>query len=173
MTFDPDLYKVKALTLPSDFQSDVCVEKEKIVCGFLYQINGVEVVKVDERDAIDINPYTVCRNTGVKVKGAYLYEGDLVKHGGGINQEEIGIVVWDDFKKGWCIQSNANFSGRTPLRQKNIIKIIGNCALSKDDADMFKNHSDDEDANYSGIRSDPECRSAQHLNKKARQFLPR
>jgi hypothetical protein len=173
MTFDPDLYKIKALTIPPDFQSDVCMEKEKVVCGFLYQINGVEVVKVDERDAIDINPNTVCRNTGVKVKGVYLYEKDLVKHGSSINQGEIGIVVWDDFKKEWCIQSNANFSGRSPLRQKNIIEIIGNYALSKDDADMFQKYSDDEDVKYSGIGREPECRSAAHINKLAKQFLPR
>jgi hypothetical protein len=172
MVFDIDLYKVKALTLPPDFIMDDCKGDEKVICGFLHNNGNSVFVKNDVEDT-RINPSAICRNTGVKVKGIYLYENDLVKHGSGINNAEIGIVVWGEFEKGWCIQSNANYSGRSPLGRKNIIDVIGNFALSKDDADMFQKYSDDEDAKYSGIGREPECRSAAHINKLAKQFLPR
>lgn len=166
--FDVNLYKVKALTLPWDYQLDNPREKEKVVWGFLHQIDGEVYV-----DKEQINPYTICRNTGIKVNGEYLYEEDLVRFGSGVSPIEIGIVVWDEYEKAWCIQSNTNFSGRTPIRNKNIMEIIGNYALSEKDGKMFQVYSDKEDAKYTGIKGDTECRSKQRLNKISKQFLPK
>lgn len=163
--FDPDLYKVKAIALPDNFNSDL---KRKIICGFLYQKGNNEYVKNDNEDRW-VNPYTICRNTGVKIKGVYLYENDLVN----VDSKGVGRIVWGDFEKAWCIQTNANYSGRSPIRRQYITEIIGNYTLSDDDANMFQKYSDDEDAKYSGIKSEPECRSTAHINKLAKQFMPR
>lgn len=171
MTFDIDLYKVKALTLPHDFPADVCTGEENIICGFLYHKENYVFIKNETEDTW-VNPYTICRNTGVKENGVYLYEFDLLRCKRGCG-EELGIIIFDNFNKAWAIQSNNNHTGRSSLKSTNIISVIGNVLLSKEDADTFQEYSDDEDAKYTGIRSEPECRSTAHVNKLAKQFLPR
>lgn len=171
MTFDANLYKVKALSM------ETC----SVVCGWFYQ-NVCEFVDVENENyaekhlyptaAIHVNPYSICRNTGTKIKNQYLYEFDLVKMSN-MGCEEIGIVVFDEYRKSYCIQKNANYLGKSRLVDNNIIEIIGNVVLSDIDAKTFQDYSDKEDAKYSGLKSATECRSKQHVNKLARQHLPR
>lgn len=46
-------------------------------------------------------------------------------------------------------------------------------ALNDDDYIKMQEYSDKQDEGYKGITVEPECRSTQYLNKKARQFLPK
>lgn len=161
MTNDCDKYKVKALTCGQG--------SEKIIEGFLtvsdtnYCVSGVNV-----------NPYTICRNTGIKDKdGTYIYEFDLVKYKDFNRNEQLAIIVFDDFTDSWSIQPSSNYSSRGSLKKCVDIAVIGNVVLSDKDTDNFQAYSDKIDADYNGIPPEPECCSTQHINKLNREFLPR
>ena len=83
----------------------------------------------------------------MKENGVYLYEFDLLRCKRGCG-EELGIIIFDNFNKAWAIQSNNNHTGRSSLKATNIIAVVGNVLLSKEDADTFQEYSDDEDAKY-------------------------
>ena len=83
----------------------------------------------------------------------------------------MGVVVFDDLRKAYCVQSNGNYSGKTALADISINEIIGNVVLSNDDGDKFQAYSDAQDSDYTGIHKDTECRSQQRRNRLAKQFL--
>ena len=166
--FDINLYKAKALTLPDDFNLDVCVGKEKVICGFLYPRGNYKHIKNDEEDSW-INPYTICRNTGIKINDDdvdYLYEHDLCEIKEGLNIK-LGYILWHVYYRCWSVQMNFNYTSYNPIERVQIVRVVGNLTLSDDDAKRFQNK------NYSGIRAPIEHRSKQHLNKIAKEFLPK
>jgi len=157
VSFCAELYKCKAVLLADD---------KTTVYGYYNCTCSGHFI-----DGYKINPYTLCRNTGIKLKARYLYEGDLIEYKNALSDWRMGFIAWDDFNKCFVIQSSINFSSKQNIRLFDI-RIIGNITLN--DADLLKMqaYSDKEEKNY---RPEPivECRSTQYLNKKAKRFLPR
>lgn len=173
--FDAELFKCKVILLEDD---------KTVLCGF-YNYHSSKshtshTLFVDEFDpemddvypnGYDINPYTLCRNTGTKVKNDYLYEFDLVLYSNGLSKTELGYVAFDDLQKSYVLRTSLNYSSYKELRLSNL-EIVGNIVLSDDDCKRMQDYSDKRDADYSPD-TNVECRSTQRLNKIAKQFLPR
>lgn len=169
MEFTEELYKVKALTIVD----------EKIVHGYYYK-NVCHYVDVPNENfeeklehpikTFEINPYTICRNTGIKINNSYLYEFDLIEYSNGVSRPEVGFVEWDNFNNRYSIRSSLNYKGRREMKSYKI-NIIGNMVLMDDDYTKMQKYSDKTDAIVSS--PEPECRSKQRLNKLAKQHLPR
>lgn len=121
--------------------------------------------------AYEINPYTLCRNTGIKVKNDYLYEFDLVLYSNGLSKSELGCVSFDDLQKSYVLRTSLNYSSYKELRLFNL-EIAGNIVLNNDDYKRMQDYSDKRDNDYSP-NPKVECRSTQRLNKLAKQFLPK
>jgi hypothetical protein len=155
--FEKGLYKVKGVLLKDD---------STIVHGYYNSRDNTDFI-----DNYEINPYTLCGNTGIKVKNEYLYENDLIEYKTGLTEWQMGFIEWDSFKNSYAIRTSLNFSSKKYIHGLEI-KIIGNVTLNYSDMDIMQKYSDKEEANY---KPEPqiECRSTQHLNKKSKMFLPR
>lgn len=157
--FNEELYMCKALTL----------EKEKIVQGF-YICKG----KTNKGHYIccpfgeEINPYTLCRNTGIKKNGVYLYEWDLVEYSSAF-EKGMAIIEFDEMRCRYMLRLNLDYSAKTDIERYNI-KVIGNVTLSDDDMKKFDDYSKNQKFEKD---VQPECRSKAYLNKLAKEFLPR
>lgn len=173
--FDHELYKCKAISLADD---------ETVLHGYYsYHSSGSHndhSILVDEFDEeigrvyanmYEINPYTLCRNTGIKTKDGYLYEYDLIQYSNGLSGESLGYIAFDDYKKSYVIRTSLNYSTHVEISKYNVTA-IGNIVLNDEDCKKMKEYSDQREANYS---SDPgvECRSTQRINKLTKQFLPK
>lgn len=171
--FNPELYKCKAASMADD---------KTVICGFYY-CNGADFIDVPNdgyekklqypSTAHAINPYTLCRNTGIQLPdSSYLYEYDIVEYGNGMSgQKLLGIIEFDDWHKSFCIRTSANYSSKVEIR-KYALMVVGNVMLSDDDMQKFQAYSDEaEEKTTTDIKV--ECRSTQRLNKIARQFLPK
>lgn len=158
--FNSELYKCKAVQFSDD---------KTVLCGFYSEHGNEHFIEAGE-NSIAINPYTVCRNTGIPQETDFLYEGDLIEYCGGANWE-MGFIAWDDWGNTYSIRSSLNYSSKRSIKG-NSIKVIGNIILNKKDFDKMQKYSDDQD---SKCHYEPtiECRSKQHLNKMSREFLPR
>lgn len=171
MAFDKELFKVKARVASDE---DYTTPTDKVVCGFYYQLADVDFIDVEnegyaERLEYPIEDYciacdTLCRNTGIKVKGRYVYEYDLVTYGSSTTGERMGMIVWNELQRQYGIQTSSiynNFSTQTNC----INEIIGNYRLSDKDAAVFQEYSENEAKKYKGYEPVVECRSKQHLNR--------
>ena len=159
---DKDLYKCKAIVNKEPFNT---------VCGYYY-CGEMDIIIDGCGIKHAINPYSLCRNTGIKINNTYLYEFDLIEYGGGLSNPEMGFIEWDSFNNSYGIRSSLNYTGRRKLKG-NKITIIGNIALNDDDYEKMQVYSVKQDESYKGITVEPECRSTQYLNKKMKQFLPK
>ncbi|MDO3682203.1 hypothetical protein [Paenibacillus ehimensis] len=172
---DPDLYKCKAISLADD---------ETVLHGYYsYHSSGSHndhSILVDEYDdeigrvyanMYEINPYTICRNTGIKIKNDYLYEFDLVLYRNGLSKSELGYVDFDDFQKSYVLRTSLNYTSYKELRLFDLEK-VGNIVLSHDDYKRMQKYSDEREVNHTP-QPKVECRSTQRLNKLAKQFIPR
>ncbi|MHB8077415.1 YopX family protein [Desulfosporosinus fructosivorans] len=170
---DYEIYKCKAVCLEDD---------ETVVCGYYYrnECNFIDDENMGYEERLEfptttheINYYTLCRNTGIKLpNGSYFYEYDLVEYTDGFNRSpKMGYIEWDDWSMAYRIRTSANYSSKVDIRAKDI-NVIGNVILYKDDMPRFQKYSDKVEENPThDIRV--ECRSTQALNKKAKMFLPR
>lgn len=171
--FIPEIYKVKAVCMDDD---------EAVVCGYYYR-NVCDFVDVENGDyekglecpttAYEVDPYTLCRNTGIKVGDECLYEFDLVTYKEPMGTKTcMGYVTFDLFTNSWCVRTSFNFSSKRALRSCGSVAVVGNVMLSGDDAKKFQDYSDADELDY---KPEPtvECRSKQYLNRKAREFLPK
>lgn len=158
----PEIYMVKAILMDCD---------ETVIHGFLKD-NGNDVeINVDGM-IHKINPYTICRNTGIMADGQWLYEFDLVELEHPYDGKELGIIEFDTWDNSWKVRRSMNFTSKVELRKFSKIKTIGNVNLSKIDFQRMIEYSNEKDKNYKP-QPTVECRSIQYLNKKAKEFLPR
>ena len=172
--FDKELYMCKALTmndevlqgfylkdyiLDKDIQHGIItIPQEKVIDGDVCVVRRIE----------EINPYTLCRNTGIKKNGTYLYENDLVEYSTAFDKG-MAIVEFDELRCRYMLRTNLDYSARSDI-EKFTIKVIGNVILSDDDMKRFADYSKSQ---HYTKDVEPECRSKAHLNKKAKEFLPR
>lgn len=169
--FNYDLQIVKALTIG--------FEKETIVTGY-YCCNHnpkdkreyIPYIKPKDEDRFyEINPYTVCRNSGIKDEnGNYAFEYDLLKIRLNSSEEGHGFIIWSEFYKKWIIKRSTEFSGYLDVDKCKFV-IVGNIILDDDDAEiMYKQDESEKDRKVYIDTSD--CRSTQHKNKIQQGHLP-
>ena len=138
-SFDKELLLVKALEL----QNNVLVE------GFYIGYNGHAIH--DGYIFIDINPYTVCRNSGIKDKnGNFVFEYDLLKLTHGLKGSCYGFLVWDGNYKSWKIRRRTDRTAYNNLDDWTI-EVVGNIVLIDTDAEIIYKQEKEEDGNESFI----------------------
>lgn len=158
--FDSCLYSMKALD----------VDYDRVVIGY-YKANYKHFmfdIFADIPHDVEINPYTLCRNTGIKKNGKYLYENDLVEYSTAFDKG-LAIIEFDEMRCRYMLRFNLDYSSRGDIDRYNI-KVVGNVTLSDEDMKRFAEYS----KNQSFIKNvEPECRSKAHINKEIKKFLPR
>lgn len=140
---DNEIYKVKALL--NGYANDDEEEKEIIGC-LVFRGGEVPCVTDDGELFWEVNPYTICRNTGIKVKDKYLYEYDLVEYSTAF-EKGIAIVVFDELQKRYRLQSNIDYSGKIDIDKYNL-KIIGNVMVYEKDMKKFEKYSKEENKKH-------------------------
>lgn len=137
--FNPDYMLVKAETYGFD--------KNTVITGYYHcnhdpdnKNNYIHYVnQIGEEQFYEINPYTICRNSGIKdIKGNYIYEYDLLKLKGTFDYEGYGYLVWDDFYKSWKIRRYTEYGGCSDVN-KYQIETVGNIILNNSDAEVIFN----------------------------------
>lgn len=155
--FDKELYMCKALTLLND----------ELVQGFYTNYEKKHII-LNGSIGRNVNPYTICRNTGIKKNNTYLYENDLLEYSTAFDKG-MAMVEFDELRCRYMLRTNLDYSARADI-EKYTIKVIGNVALSDDDMKRFAEYS----KNQSYTKNvEPECRSKAHINKKSKEFLPK
>lgn len=155
--FDKELYMCKALTLLND----------ELVQGFYTNYEKSHII-LNGSVGRSVNPYSICRNTGIKKNDTYLFENDLVEYSTAFDKG-LAIIEFDGMRCRYMLRFNLGYSSRGDIDKYNI-KVVGNVTLSDDDMKRFEDYS----KNQSFTKNvEPECRSKAHINKKAKEFLPR
>lgn len=136
--FDKDLSLVRALDLQNN-----------VVEGFY--IGHVGYAVHDGYEFIDVNPYTICRNSGIKDKdGCFVFEYDLLKLTHGMKSSCYGFLVWDEFYKSWKIRRRTDRTAYNNLDEWTI-ETVGNIILNDADAEIIYNQEKAEDGEKSFI----------------------
>lgn len=131
--FDKELLLAMALDLQNN-----------IIEGFY--VGHVGHALHDGYDFIDVNPYTICRNSGIKDKsGSWVFEYDLLKLTHGMKQSCFGFLVWDEFYKSWKIRCRTDRTAYQNLDQWTI-EVIGNIVLNDADAEIIYQQEKEEDS---------------------------
>ena len=136
--YDSHLSLVKALTLD---------ENEEIFIGFYCKVDGVHYLKgTNSGIFMPINPYTVCRNSGIKDKnGNFVFEYDLLKLTHGMKNPCFGFLVWDEFYRAWKIRRRTDRTAYSNIDDWTI-EAIGNIVLLDADAEIIYKQEKEEDA---------------------------
>lgn len=133
MKFDAELYMVKGTFVQDD--------TDPIVKGFYCIDNhGRHFIFDDDFKGYETNPYTLCRNTGIKTKdGDYLYENDVVKFNIPLsNSTGYGYIDFDEFYQEYIVRTGIEQKGTRRFKDCSNIKITGkNIVLCDDDFDWF------------------------------------
>lgn len=86
---------------------------------------------------IEVNPYTICRNSGIKDKNQkFVFEYDLLKLTHGIKSSCYGFLTWDEFYKSWKIRRRTDRTAYNNLEDWTI-EVVGNIVLCDDDAEIL------------------------------------
>lgn len=151
--FNEEIIKVKALTLNGE-----------MVQGYFNSVSTNQFVNGRE-----VNPYTVCQNTGIKDKNkVYVYAYDLVKLISRFSNDSYGYFEWDEQLQKWVIKTSLEFGGCRDY--SSTFEVIGNIILNDDD--LKKILQQDEKEKYKEHHIDnSDCRSTAHRNKEAKRFL--
>ena len=113
--------------------------------GYYAKKNGRHVI-LSHTGYIDINPYTVCRNSGIKDKnGNRVFEYDLLKLTHGMKESCYGFIVWDEFYKSWKIRRRTDRTAYNNIDDW-AIEAVGNILLHDADADVIYRQEKAEDA---------------------------
>ena len=129
--FDSSLYLVKALEL----------EYDRVVIGY-YKANYrhfVFDVFADIPHDVEINPYTLCRNTGIKIGDSYLYENDIVSYYEPMrDKKQYGFIDFDDFYKCYIVRTGIETRATRLLKDCVKIESTGrNISLNDEDLKWF------------------------------------
>jgi hypothetical protein len=127
--YESELSLVKALSM-----------SDREICGYylkfpkshcVFRVNGISV------GIFDVNPYTICRNSGIKDrKGKYIYEYDLLKLKHGLLPDSYGYLVWEENYKAWKIRQFISYGGHIDVN-KYTVEVVGNIILNDDDAQII------------------------------------
>ena len=156
--FDKELYMCKAIDL-----------QDGIVKGYL-EVGRVtkEYCISTEKGWARVNPYSLCKNTGIKKNDVYIYENDLVEYSTAFDKG-LAIIEFDEMRCRYMLRFNLDYSSRGDIDKYNI-KVVGNVILSDNDMKRFEDYSKSQSFTKN---VEPECRSKAHISKKAKEFLPR
>ena len=130
--FDTELYKVKALFLQD--------ETEPIITGYYYQDkHGREFIIGDDYKHYEINPYTLCRSTGIKIGNNYLYEYDIVSYFAPMrDKKQYGFIDFDEFYKCFIVRTGIECRATRLLRDCSKIEFANrNIVLNEIDFNWF------------------------------------
>lgn len=130
--FCSDLYKVKGVWLQD--------ETEPTITGYYYQDeNGREFIIGNDFKHYEINPYTLCRNTGIKTTDNYLYEHDVVSYFEPMrDKKQYGFIDFDDFYKCYIVRTGIECRATRLLRDCTKIEYTNrNIVLNESDFIWF------------------------------------
>ena len=148
--FDSDLLTIKALDM-NDIEHQGYYSKYK---------NSHHLYWTDDNSAgiFSINPYTICRNSGLKDKNRhYVFEYDLLKISGfSQNEERYGYLEWSDFYKKWQIKTSFEYGTSIDV-DKVTFEVVGNVNLYDKDMKIIVNQ-DNVDSNRELIIDNSDCR---------------
>lgn len=130
--FNTDLYKVKGTWLQD--------ETEPIITGYYYQdehSRGFIIAK--DFKHYEINPYTLCRNTGIKIGDSYLFEYDIVSYFEPMrDKKQYGFIDFDDFYRCYVVRTGVETRATRLLKDCTKIENTGrNIALNENDFIWF------------------------------------
>lgn len=133
--FIPEIYMVKAVVMEDD---------KTTIQGFLQSIeNGVEIVADDI--IYKVNPYTICRNTGIKIDDIWLWEYDLLELEHPYDGKMIGFIEFDILDNSWKVRHSLNNTSYSELVEFNKITLIGNVITSHDNFKRMIDYSNEPD----------------------------
>lgn len=129
--FDGNAYLVKALDI--DYDTPVLGYYKAFYKHYVF-----DVFAAVPRD-VEINPYTLCRNTGIKAEDCYLYENDIVSYLAPLSDKiQYGFIDFDDHYKCYIVRTGIECRATRLLRDCVKIKSTGrNIALSDEDFKWF------------------------------------
>lgn len=129
------------------------VDYDKQVTGYFKANHKYFVFDIfaDIPHDVEINPYTVCRNSGIKDKnGKFVFEYDLLKLTHGMKSSCYGFLVWDEFYKSWKIRRRTDRTAYCNLDDWTI-ESVGNIVLNDSDAEIIYKQEKAEDARESFV----------------------
>lgn len=124
--YESQLSLVKALSLSNNEE----------VCGYYQRFKDKHFVYwSDDNSAgiFDINPNTVCRNSGIfDRKGNFIYEFDLLKVTGFGKKEHYAFLEWSVFYRCWQLKSSLAYASSADVRSQTL-EVVGNILLNESD----------------------------------------
>ncbi len=130
--YNNDIYKVKGVVLQD--------ETESTITGFYYRDkHGREFIIGDDFKHYETNPYTLCKNTGIKINDSFLYENDIVSYCEPMgDKKRYGFIDFDDFYKCYVVRTGIEARAVRLLRDCAKIQHTGrNIVLDEGDYNWF------------------------------------
>lgn len=163
---EKEIYKVKAITCGHDNDVEIC--------GYL-MFRGDEVPCVTDdggENFWEVNPYSICANTGVIINDYSAFEYDVFSFKEPLSPTiRFGYIAYNETYKRYVMVTSSVTQATRPLDKCYDIQYIGrNIVVGDKDLEWFEEYSKKEYA-QDNRDVEPECRSKAHLNKIAKRFL--
>lgn len=130
--FNNEKFKVKGIFTQG--------ETELTITGFYYEDErGRHYIIGDDFKHYETNPYTVCKNTGIKINDSFLYENDIVSYFEPLRDEKrYGFIDFDDYYKCYVVRTGIETRATRMLKDCAKIDHTGrNIALNDNDFNWF------------------------------------